>query len=242
MIFFTIVAKIQQIIPLKSLFYRFDNQFNCSINLIKKLTSQMNNRSLFKKLHTMLILPLMFLFLMNSCGIYKPVDARKVSPNPKERVKKNLEEGKGFTLKKLGQSGTGTNFEFASAKPLWRASLDVLDFLPLSNVDYAGGLVITDWYSDNSSAKESIKITIRFLSNEIRADGIDVIIHKKICDDMNVCNVVKTESLIQEELKLAILKRATMYEKDMIEKIVKENKKNPGIKLSDIKKAIDGQN
>ena len=64
----------------------------------------------------------------------------------------------------------------------------------------------------------------------------------EICDDMNVCNVVKTESLIQEELKLAILKRATMYEKDMIEKIVKENKKNPGIKLSDIKKAIDGQN
>ena len=125
------------------------------------------------------LIGLVLAFFTYSCGIYKPVDARKISPNADERVKKNLEEGKGFTI--MGGMGGNkkTNYQFASSNPMWRATLEILDFIPLSNVDYSGGIITTDWYNEGTSANEAIKITIRFLSNEVRADGLKVIIHKK---------------------------------------------------------------
>lgn len=87
---------------------------------------------------TKLVIPFIFIILLTSCGIYKPSDSRQVSPNVDERVKQAIEEGRGFRLGK-GIGKKGTNFEFASSNELWRASLEVLDFLPLSNVDYSGG-------------------------------------------------------------------------------------------------------
>ena len=147
-------------------------------------------------------------FLTSSCGIYKPADARKIDPNVNERVKKNIEEGRGFRFMGGKKKGGGT-FEFASSNEMWRASIDLLDFTPFSNVDYSGGIIITDWFSDeNSSNNESLKITVRFLSNEIRADGINVIIHKKVCDEKNKCNIKKIDSTLAGEIKLAILKEA----------------------------------
>jgi len=117
-------------------------------------------------------------FIFNSCakeGFFKPGDARKNPPDPKERVKKNLEEGKGFRLNDAIRGGRGgTNFEFASSNELWRASLDVLNFMPLTSANYSGGVIITDWYSEQGNSNESIKITIRFLSNEVRSDAISV--------------------------------------------------------------------
>ena len=158
---------------------------------------------------------LIFLFLAHSCGIYKPVDARKISPNVNERVAQNIAEGRGFKLSKLGVgSRGGTNFEFSSSNELWRASLDVLDFIPLTNVDYSGGVIITDWYNEGTSSNDAIKITVRFLSNEIRADGLKVIIHKKICNKtQNNCAVSLIQSALEDEIKLAILKKATLLEK-----------------------------
>ena len=147
-------------------------------------------------------------FLTSSCGIYKPADARKIDPNVNERVKKNIEEGRGFRVMGGKKKGGGT-FEFASSNEMWRASIDLLDFTPFSNVDYSGGIIITDWFSDeNSSKNESLKITVRFLSNEIRADGINVIIHKKVCEEKNKCNIKKIDSTLAGEIKLAILKEA----------------------------------
>ena len=106
------------------------------------------------------------LAFLNSCGIYQPSDARKISPNAKERVKKNLEEGRGITLGGMlgGQSSGGTTYVFASSNPMWRATLEILDFLPLSNVDYSGGIITTDWYNEGTSSDESIKITVRFFN------------------------------------------------------------------------------
>ena len=147
-------------------------------------------------------------FLTSSCGIYKPADARKIDPNVNARVQKNIEEGRGFRVMGGKKKGGGT-FEFASSNEMWRASIDLLDFTPFSNVDYSGGIIITDWFSDeNSSNNESLKITVRFLSNEIRADGINVIIHKKVCDEKNKCNIKKIDSTLAGEIKLAILKEA----------------------------------
>ena len=51
--------------------------------------------------------------------------------------------------------------------------------MPLVTVDYSGGMIITDWYTDSNTTNDSLKFTIRFLSNQIRADSLKIIIHKK---------------------------------------------------------------
>ena len=175
------------------------------------------------------ILPILFLllFLLTSCGIYNKSDARVVSPNVDERVKQALQEGRGFRIGS-GIGKGGTSFEFASSNELWRASLEVLDFLPLSNVDYSGGIIITEWYSEGTSNDEAIKITVRFLSNEVRADGLSVIIHKRICNKFQQCTIAKIKSSLEEELKLAILKTATLLEKGKYETNKKEYIKKYG--------------
>ena len=132
----------------------------------------------FNKKNLIFSLGILFLFL-NSCGFWDPADSRKVPVNADERVKKNLEEGKGITLGGMLGGGGGTNYQFASSNPMWRATLEILDFLPLSNVDYSGGIITTDWYNEGTSTDESIKITVRFLTNEVRADGLKIIVHKK---------------------------------------------------------------
>ncbi len=158
--------------------------------------------------------------IFNSCGIYKPVDARKVSPNADERVKKNLEEGRGFTIMgAVKGNSTGGSYSFASSNPMWKATLEILDFLPLSNIDYAGGIIITDWYNEGTSSNESIKITVRFLTTDVRADGLKIIVHKKKCNNqlMN-CTVQKVNSALESELQVAILRKAAIYEKEYINK------------------------
>ena len=168
-----------------------------------------------------------FLISLNSCGIWDPADARKVSPNADERVKKNLEEGRGITLGGALGGGSKTNYQFASSNPMWRATLEILDFLPLSNVDYSGGIITTDWYNEGTASDESIKITIRFLSNEIRADGIKVIVHKRKCNIKEKCTVKKISSALEYELQVAILKKAAIFEKEYTRK---KRKKRPDLK------------
>ena len=161
------------------------------------------------------LLGTIILGFLSSCGIYKPTDARKVHPNVNERVKKNLEEGKGWSLKKVTSGGSGgTTYQFASSNPMWRATLDILDFLPLSNVDYSGGIITTDWYNEGQASDESIKITIRFLTNEVRSDGMKIIVHKKRCNVQQKCTVKKISSTLEQELQVAILKKAVLFEKE----------------------------
>ena len=159
---------------------------------------------------------LAILLFLNSCGnFFRGADARKVSPDPRERVKKNLEEGKGFRLNTAVKDriGRGGNFEFASSNELWRASLDIIEFMPLTSANYSGGIIITDWYSNNTDPNETIKITIRFLSNEIRADAIDINVFYKKCETNNKCVVQKNNKNIEAELRREILKKATIYQK-----------------------------
>ena len=167
------------------------------------------------------ILLFLAILILNSCGIYKPSDARKVSPNASERVKKNMEEGRGFRISSLGKKGG--DFLFSSSNPMWRASMEKLSFAPLSVVDYGGGIIVTDWFSDETS-EEEIKIAVRFLSNEIRSDALKVIVHERICTNNN-CTTNLIDSKISGEIQLAILKRATLMEKDKVKKLVKERRK-----------------
>jgi len=157
--------------------------------------------------------------LLTSCGIYRPTDARKVSPDASKRVKKNLEEGRGFRISNLGKGNT--NFQFASSNPIWRATLEVLDFAPLINANYSGGIIITDWVSnEESNGNDSYKITVRFLSNEIRSDAIKIILHEKKCKNITECKISEIKSdMVKNELTKKILRTASLYEKQDLEKL-----------------------
>jgi len=151
----------------------------------------------------------LILIIVNSCGLYRAAPVKDVPINVKDRVKKNQEEGKGF---RLGRSNNGGTFQFASSNPLWRASLEVLGFMPIINASYSGGIIITDWYDENDS-KNSIKITVKFLSNEIRPDGLKVLVYKKNCKSFESCQSNQEDGKINSELKFAILKKAAQIEK-----------------------------
>ena len=155
------------------------------------------------------LLLLTTVFILTSCGIYKKSDVKDNPINVKERVQKNIEEGKGIRFGK--GSAKGGIFDFASSNELWRASIEVLDFVPFTNASYSGGIIITDWFSGdtkNENEKRLLKITVRFLTNEIRADALGITIHEKICklNTINDCNTNKISSNLENEIKLAILK------------------------------------
>ena len=135
--------------------------------------------------------------------------------NSQERARQNVEQGKGVSINKMLKRRGNTNFQFSSSNPLWRASLETLDFLPMTTVDYAGGMIISDWYSDNTaSSNESIKITIRFLSNEVRSNSLKIIVHKKICKTISSCNTsILENSAISQELITTIVRKAALMEK-----------------------------
>ena len=168
----------------------------------------------FLKLQNLALICLLFTILitLNSCGIYRKTDAREIPTNANDRIKKNVKEGRGFKIGNLGNRGSG-DFQFASSNPLWRASLEKLNFAPLNNVDYAGGIIVTDWFS-NENSNEEIKITIRFLTNEIRSDAINVIIHKKVCSTQSNCKITKIDNNLNSEIKFEILKKAAQIKNE----------------------------
>jgi len=175
-----------------------------------------------KKFINLIFLMVFLPFFTISCGT--GVDARKYPPNPELRVKKNLEEGRGFRLMDKVNKGRGTNYEFASTNELWRASLDTIDFMPLSSVNYSGGIIITDWYSNNQDSNENIKISIRFLTNEIRSDALDIKVFKKICENNLSCKTSEGYDELVAELKRKILKTAKIYEAQKKDKNLKPYK------------------
>ena len=157
--------------------------------------------------------------LFSSCTAFKPkkVDTREVPTNAQERARKNVEEGQGISLKDI-VGGRGTNFEFSTSNPMWRASLEILDFLPLATVDYSGGMIITDWYSENNT-NDAIKITVRFLANEVRTESLKVRVHKKTCTSDQNCKIVLLKrNKISDELLASIIRKAAELEKQSSKK------------------------
>ena len=176
----------------------------------------------FKNLNITLLLLISSTLLISCGGKFPGADARKYDPDPKKRVAKNLEEGRGFKLKAKDKSGGGV-FEFASSNELWRASLDTIDFMPLASVNYSGGIIITDWYSTDMS-NESIKISIRFLTNEVRSDALDIKVFNRKCKAQFNCLITKKSGNLVSELKNKILKTAAIYEKQNKDKNFKPYK------------------
>ena len=163
-------------------------------------------------------LVIIIVFSLTSCGIYKKVDQRQMPDGAAAKARKNIEEGRGTSLGgMIGVGKRGTNYEFSTSNPLWRASLETLDFLPMSTVDYSGGTIITDWYTDSVNDDKSIKITVRFLSNEISAGSLKIIVHQKTCaTQKNNCKVsLLSNSKIGSELNTVILRKASLLEKEI---------------------------
>ena len=166
-----------------------------------------------------LVIPVICMLILSSCK--NAGDARKRPPNVKDRVQKNLEEGRGVKLFSNNQKNIG-DFDFASSNELWRASLDTLEFMPLALANYSGGVIVTDWYSDSDTSNESVKISIRFLSNEVRSDALTVKVFYKNCSVQQTCKITDRSGALSGELTKKILTKATMYEKENKSK----NKKN----------------
>ena len=182
------------------------------------------HKMIILKKNILILLSILLLLTQTACNALKPkkVSAKDFPPDPRKRVEKNINEGKGFRV--MGGNSRGTNYEFASANPLWRATLDTLDFMPLSSANYSGGIVITDWYSENNSPNESVKISVRFLTNEIRSDALDINVYLKKCSDNSLnCSISKNNNDLVADLNLSILKKATKYQKEIIDKNKKEN-------------------
>ena len=163
-------------------------------------------------------LSLICLFL-TGCSVPNALKPKKVSKdrpvNAQERARQNIEQGRGISLKGAVSGRRSTTYEFSTSNPLWRASLETIDFMPLATVDYSGGIIITDWYSDASSGNDSIKITVRFLSNEVQSNSIKIIVHNKKCKINENCTIREIDSKIKFELQKSILAKAVLIEQDL---------------------------
>ena len=188
--------------------------------ILRLLKLKINISKFLKTFVFILIIPLILSSCKSPEGKFKLPggDARKFPADPAKRVEKNLKEGRGFKLNDaFGQKG-GV-FDFASSNELWRASLDTIDFMPLLSVNYSGGIIVTDWYSDEQSESgESVKISIRFLTNEIRADALDVKVFSRKCNSASSCVVKEINDELAPELTKQILKKATLYKKEALDK------------------------
>lgn len=166
---------------------------------------------MLKKFNILLILSL----LLTSCGLYKYTDQRNQPSSGLEKAKQNIKEGKGVGVSGLIKGARSSTYEFSTSNPMWRASLEILDFIPLATVDYSGGIIITDWYSSedvNDPNKSELKITVRFLNNEIRSDSFKIIVHQRKCKNLNNCKINEIDSKIKEELVKSILTKAATYQ------------------------------
>ena len=184
--------------------------------MLKKLKFNLKNGKILR----LLLLCSVTLILNTSCEVLNPKKAEPMS-GP-EKARKNIEEGRGASIGALRDAikkGT-TNYEFSTSNPMWRASLETLDFLPLTTVDYSGGMIITDWYYDDSSNnQDAIKISLRFLGNDIRSESLKIIVHKRTCKNINNCKIsILNETTIKNELHSTILKKAALLDRQAKEK------------------------
>ena len=131
----------------------------------------------------------------------------------KERQRQNIDEGRGFSLGNTLGNKAG-EFDFASSNELWRASLDTLEFMPLSLANYSGGIIVTDWYASEGSSNESVKISIRFLSNDVRSDALSIKVFYKKCSMKNTCQIIDKTGVLSSDIEKKILTKAALYKKE----------------------------
>ena len=169
------------------------------------------------------LLGALFLLVTMNCAKNDSVVGEKIliEPNAEKRAREFADKGGGI-FGDINRKATGsTSVDFASSNVMWRATLKTLEFLPLSNTDYSGGIIVYDWYSQDNNPREQIKISVRFLSNELRSDSIKITAHKKICDSNEKCSNAMLDQKFSETIKENILASARSLK---IEETKKEKK------------------
>jgi aspartate carbamoyltransferase regulatory subunit len=170
-----------------------------------------------------LVFAILFVFSCSSSSPKKEIPdierGAEVDQTPAGKAKAAAEKGGGLFGDLNKKSENINKFEFSTSNILWRATLKSLEFLPLANADYSGGVIVYDWYSEKNS-KEQIKVSIRFLSNELRSDSIQVLAHKRTCDTIENCSTQKLDNKFTVDIKDHILTTARSL------KIEEDKKKN----------------
>ena len=180
---------------------------NCCIN-----TTIRNLAILLKKLFIVSLPILIF-----SCSSAKKEEETIIKKKDTEiNVEKRAREAADKNPLFSSSRNKGGNFEFSTSNVLWRASLDSLDDIPLTTVDYSGGVILTDWYniSKGTNQVKDVKIQVRFLSNEVTASSIKVTGHIKECASSTSCSVAKTSDSLNDQIKNKILDRARIIKID----------------------------
>ena len=165
-----------------------------------------------------------FLALLTfNCGKTDPITGEKIiiEPDPAKKARDAATRSGGILGAISGQKISDQTVNFGNATVLWRATLKSLDFLPLISSDYSGGILIYDWYSQNNNSKEQIKISIQFLSNELRSDSIKITAHKRICENIDKCSNLIVDQKFADTVKENII---TVARSLKIEEAKKEKK------------------
>ena len=170
-----------------------------------------------------IFLSLLFCIFILNCSRTDPVTGEKIliEPDPQKRAREFADKGGGIFGDINNKKSSSTSVDFASSNVMWKATLKTLDFLPLSNTDYSGGIIVYDWYSQTNNPREQIKISVRFLSNELKSDSIKVIAHKKICDSVDKCSNSTLDEKFSNTVKENIITSARLLK---IEEAKKEKK------------------
>ena len=177
-----------------------------------------------KKFFITTLVFLLFIILSNCSSMRESDNNTKVlEPDPRKRAAEAAAKGEGIfgDINKKKQSSSTTSFNFSDSNVLWRATLKSLDFLPLLNADYSGGVIIYDWYSQTNNPKEQIKISVQFLNNEVRSDSIKITAHKKICETVERCSNSTLDQNFANSVKDSIITSARTLK---IEEAKKEKK------------------
>ena len=170
-----------------------------------------------------IFLSLLFCIFILNCSKTDPVTGEKIliEPDPQKRAREFADKGGGIFGDINNKKSSSTSVDFASSNVMWKATLKTLEFLPLSNTDYSGGIIVYDWYSQTNNPREQIKISVRFLSNELKSDSIKVIAHKKICDSAEKCSNSTLDEKFSNTVKENIITSARLLK---IEEAKKEKK------------------
>ena len=188
--------------------------FQCCINATYVFNYVLKYYAIFPKTNKMqniikISLILLALSFLMQCSPVDPVTGERVriEPNVDQRARDAATKSGGI-MGIIGSSKDDTNFRFTTSNVLWRATFKSLEFMPLLNADYSGGIIITDWYTEKPESKEAIKITVRFLSNELRSDSIVVIAHKRDCQSSERCQTILLSKKFSQDIKDSIMSNA----------------------------------
>jgi len=198
--------------------YLFNNNID-KMKILKAFNIANNINKIKKNLIFLLLFLSIFIFLNNCSKTDAITGEKEVIETDMRKKTEQARDKSGGLFGDIGKKTSGTTFEFATSNILWRATLQSLEFLPLVNADYAGGIIIYDWYSEDPNASEQIKVSVRFLNNEIRSDSIQVITQKRTCNTNGKCIISKGGEIFSKDIKDSILNSARLIKIEESKKI-----------------------